>query len=412
MYAEAAIGEPSVVFVAARREALARAGDGVEELVLTARDLDAFSAAAAVLIEGVGRSATSVLNAIADAAASLGVPVEVGGADLVEASAGTLFSVPVLALEEASLRSTLPFAGVGVEEVVGVFFPIAILEDGSAPALASLVVEVLNLSASGAAIASAIASVPIEESGNATDGCANGPLVCANALTTRVVEDEAWRAIGVGVDASAFRVIPSVAAGAWGPKASAAADSEGVVEVVADGARSLFADALRAVPELATFALTGLGDPSAVDFVPVLTFDVITNSHADAVVSPVVVVVVLRAFKRNEAALAPGLFPVETSWADLRVALAGTLVAVEVETDRAGLGFAEAVTTVLVPVEAWQAVGVHLDTAARAGVPSPVDFPFGVQRVAAVSRVSGTIDWHALASTGPFVPVANSGKRE
>lgn len=412
MYAEAAIGEPSVVFVAARREALARAGDGVEELVLTARDLDAFSAAAAVLIEGVGRSATSVLNAIADAAASLGVPVEVGGADLVEASAGTLFSVPVLALEEASLRSTLPFAGVGVEEVVGVFFPIAILEDGSAPALASLVVEVLNLSASGAAIASAIASVPIEESGNATDGCANGPLVCANALTTRVVEDEAWRAIGVGVDASAFRVIPSVAAGAWGPKASAAADSEGVVEVVADGARSLFADALRAVPELATFALTGLGDPSAVDFVPVLTFDVITNSHADAVVSPVVVVVVLRAFKRNEAALAPGLFPVETSWADLRVALAGTLVAVEVETDRAGLGFADAVATFFVPVEAWQAVGVHLDTAARAGVPSPADFPFGEQRVGAVSSVSGTIDWHALASTGPFVPVANSGKRE
>jgi len=370
------------------------------------------SAAAAVLVEGVGRTAVSILNTIADAAASLSVPVEVIWALLVEASAGALLSVPVLALKEASLRSAFPLAGVGVEDGIGVLFPDAVLEDGSALALAVLEVEVLSFSASGAAIATAIASVPVEEGGDATDRLASGPFVGANALTTSVVEDEVCSARFIGVDASACRIIPSVAGRAWGLKASAAADSEGVVEVVANGAGLLVADALRAVPELAAIALTGLGDPSAVDFVPVLAWEVITGGQADAIVSPVVVVVVFTAFKRVETALAPGLFPVEVLGAFLGVALAGTLVAVEVETDRAGLGFAEAVTTVLVPVEAWQAVGVHLDTAARAGVPSPVDFPFGVQRVAAVSRVSGTIDWHALASTGPFVPVANSGKRE
>lgn len=128
------------------------------------------SAAAAVLVEGVGRIAVSILNTIADAAASLGVPVEVIWALLVEASAGALLGVPVLALEEASLRSAFPLAGVGVEDGIGVLFPDAVLEDGSALALAVLEVEVLSFSASGAAIATAIASVPVEEGGDATDG--------------------------------------------------------------------------------------------------------------------------------------------------------------------------------------------------------------------------------------------------
>lgn len=290
--------------------------------------------------------------------------------------------------------------------------PYAIFEDGSAQALAGIKVEVLILIASGAAIATAIAQVPVKESGDTIDEAAIVPRAGADASTASVIKDEMLVAGSCRMDASACPIIPSIAARAWGPKASAAADSEGVVEVVADGAWLLVADALRAVPELAAGALTGLGDPSAVDFVPVLAWKAVTVGQTDAFVSPVVVVEASSAIKNKGTALAPGFFPVELVGADLGLAKTVTPGSVEVEATRAGLGVAEAAAMHLVPVQACQAALVHLDTAARAVVPSPADVVVRVQRVAAPSSVSGTINWHALASTGPFVPVAVSDEGE
>ena len=140
-------------------------------------------------------------------------------------------------------------------------FPVAVLEDGSALALAVLEVEVLVGIALSASVAAAVAGVPVEEGGNSIDRGASSPFVGANALTASVVVDVVSRAVLRGVGALAGRIVPSVAGRARRLKASAAADGEGVVEVVADGAGDLFADALAAVPELTAFALAGLGDP-------------------------------------------------------------------------------------------------------------------------------------------------------
>lgn len=410
-HATAAAGNKAIV--AAGREALALAGDRVEEFVFAARHLNARSAAAAVFVEGVSRIAGSLnCSAVAHAIAGAWVPVVAFGALFVEASASALFGVPILAFEEASLWGAFPLAGVSVEDSVRVLFPVSVLEDRSALASAVIEVEVLRRGALSAAIALAIASVPVEEGGNAVNGAARGPFRSADALTTGVIVEEMFIAVVGCMGALARMVIPSVSSRAGRSKASAAANSEGVVEVVADGARGLLADAFAAVPELTAFALSGLGNPCAVYFIPVLTGKVVASGQADALMAPVVVVLVCTAVKRQEAALAPRLFPVEARRAILWVTLAGTLVAVEVETDWAGLGRAEAVATSFVPEEAWQTAGVHLDTTARAGVPSPVDVSASVKWVGTVSSVSGTIDWHALASTGPFVPVPNSGKRE
>lgn len=43
-----------------------------------------------------------------------------------------MLGVPVVAIEQASLRSTFVFTGVGVEDEVGVFFPESLAELGSA----------------------------------------------------------------------------------------------------------------------------------------------------------------------------------------------------------------------------------------------------------------------------------------
>jgi len=53
-------------------------------------------------------------------------------ASLLEAHARAFLGVPVVAIEQASLRSTFVFTGVRVEDVVGVFFPVSFAKLGSA----------------------------------------------------------------------------------------------------------------------------------------------------------------------------------------------------------------------------------------------------------------------------------------
>lgn len=106
---------------------MALAGDWVEELVVVAGHLNAVSAAAAVIVESLRRVAISRrLGALASAV--LRNPFVVLWASLVEASALTLYSVEIMAVQEACLWRALKFARVGVEDHVGMFFPCAISE--------------------------------------------------------------------------------------------------------------------------------------------------------------------------------------------------------------------------------------------------------------------------------------------
>lgn len=148
----------------------------------------------------------------------------------------------------------------------------------------------------------------------------------------------------------------------------------------------------------------------AVNFIPNSVSRIGSTGKTDAFMAPVIVVFIWSARKRQMSALAPRFLPVISGSALFWVALACTLASVPVETSWAGFGLTEALATSFVPEEAWQTLGVLLDTTARAGVPSPVDGLTRVCWVQAESIVSVTIDWRALASTGPFVPVLFSVK--
>ena len=315
-------------------------------------------------------------------------------------------------LKEANLRSAFELASVGVKNLVWSLFPDAGGEHWSALASAIVEVEVLFIIALSSAVAFAVADVPVEESGDFTDGFADLPCASADALANSVVEDEVNSAGCGGEDALAFGIIPSVFAGAWASKASASANIEGVVKVVSNWARLFLTDAFAAVPEGTAFTIAGFGKVGTVNFVPDAASRGDSSGKTDAFVTPVIVVFVSSAGKRLVSALAPGFLPVLSGSAGFGVALAVTLARVPVETSRAGMGLAEALATSFVPEVAWQTLGVLLDTTARAGVPSPVDVLTSVKCVCAESRVSVTIDWHALASTGPFVPVLYSGNAE
>lgn len=220
-----------------------------------------------------------------------------------------------------------------------------------------------------------------------------------------MVVDEVLIAGCGGEDALAFGIIPSVCAGAWASKASASANGEGVVKVVSNWARLFLTDAFAAVPEGTAFTIAGFGKVGTVNFVPECAFRGYSAGKTDAFVTPVVVVCVFTAFKRLVSALAPGFLPVLRESALFGVALAGTCASVPVETTRAGMGVTEASASSFVPEIAWQTLNVQLDTTARACIPSPVDVLSIVKCISAESSVSVTIDWQALASTGPFVPV-------
>jgi hypothetical protein len=156
------------------------------------------------------------------------------------------------------------------------------------------------------------------------------------------------------------------------------------------------------VPELSALALLRLVDPSAVDLIPLeFTLRSGVGRQADADVSPVIIVEAWVARVRHGAALAPGFVPVEVRFASLRVTLAGTLVSVPVEADRAGLGGTVAHTALFTPEETWLAWAVGLDAAARANVESPLDLWVGNT----IHAVSETINGHALALAEPLVPV-------
>lgn len=291
-------------------------------------------------------------------------------------------------------------------------FPDAGGEHGSALASAIVEVEVLFFSALSSAVALAVAGVPVEESGDSVDGFADRPCASADALANSVVEDEVLIAGCGGEDALAFGIIPSVSAGAWASKASASANSEGVVKVVSNWARLFLTDAFTAVPEGTAFTIARFGKVGTVNFVPDTSIRGDSSGKTDAFVTPVVVVFVSSAGKRLVSALAPGFLPVLIDSAGFGVALAGTRASVPVETIRAGMGMTEALALRFVPEEAWQTLEVRMDTTARASVPSPLDVLISVKWVCTESNVSVTIDCHALARTGPFVPVPFSGNCE
>lgn len=378
----------------------------VEEEVFGARHFDAVAAAAASIVEDLVGSASCCNASVAFASAVVASPNIVGRAGLVEASACALFSVPVVTVVKAGFGGALPLASVCVEDELGVLFPDAFIEVGLALALAIVVVEVLARGAEPLVIAAAVASVPVEVVVHVADGIAHCPLTCADALAAAVVEDEMDGAALGRVDALAGGVVPSVAGGAKGSQASAAADCEAVVEVPANWARLLLANANFAVPELAAIAGFGFADPCAVHLIPVrICAGLRRVGQANAFVAIVVVVEVLAAVKRSPSALAPGLFPVHVGWAVLWVALASAFSSVPVETVWAGLGSTVANATRFIPEVARQAVDVGLDTAARADVPAPVDRLSTVDGVETESRVVVAVNWQALAVAGPFIPV-------
>jgi len=88
--------EPAFVFIAASRDALALTNNWIEELVSQAGSFNAVTAAAAVRIPSL-RIITSISTSfIAFTTAISSAPIVVIWANLVEASASALFSVPVV----------------------------------------------------------------------------------------------------------------------------------------------------------------------------------------------------------------------------------------------------------------------------------------------------------------------------
>lgn len=253
-YATATVLGKHEARIAAGRDALALAGDWVEEVSLVARSLDTFSAAAAVLVPGLAKCASDGLGAVAQALAGVEVPGVVFWANLEQAAALTELGVPVMAITQASLRRTFPEASVRVKDVVWMLFPRAVFEMRRALALAIVEVEVVVFVASGCGFgASAAASVPVEE----CVASARIPCCFADADACGVVVNKVLIARANAVHALATGVVPCVAWWAEALVATAAANCEAIVEVETDRARLCIAEALSTliVPELPTFAV-------------------------------------------------------------------------------------------------------------------------------------------------------------
>jgi hypothetical protein len=87
--------------------------------------------------------------------------------------------------------------------------------------------------------------------------------------------------------------------------------------------------------------------------------------------------------------------------------LASALSAVPMVAISAGVGHAVALADFLVPCEAWQAVGVHLDASAGANVESPLDGWIS-SLCSTIFRVIRTVEGSAQTLAPKFVPVCRS----
>lgn len=185
----------------------------------------------------------------------------------------------------------------------------------------------------------------------------------------------------------------------------------GVVKEVSNWAWLLFAAAgsRKGVPKLVATTLFWGSLPFTLCFVPEPTAfsGLIIIWQANALVSPVVVVITWVAIKRQRPALAPGHIPVSGCVvAVLWVAQTGTGSRVPSEAIWASLGRAEALACFFVPNLAWQAVLRHGHAAARPNVESQRTSKSTVVCLPVGIRVA--IEWNTLTRTGVLIPVLGS----